>query len=56
MAHKISDACAGCGSCVGDCPNDAISESGGKYQIDPEKCVDCGACVASCPTEAIAPE
>jgi ferredoxin len=54
MAHKISDACVSCGSCVGDCPSEAISEKDGQYQIDPAKCVDCGACVSTCPTEAIA--
>jgi len=53
MAHKISDACVSCGSCAGECPNDAIAEKDGQYQIDPEKCVDCGTCVSACPTEAI---
>jgi ferredoxin len=53
MAHKISDACVNCGSCVPDCPVDAITEVDGKHVIDPAKCQDCGACVASCPTEAI---
>ena len=53
MAHKISDACVSCCSCVGDCPNEAISEKDGQYGIDPAKCTDCGACVATCPTEAI---
>ncbi len=56
MAHKISDECVSCGSCVGDCPVEAISEKPDHYQIDPAKCIDCGACVASCPTEAIKPE
>jgi len=54
MAHKISDACVNCGSCVSDCPSEAISEIDGHHQIDPDKCVDCGACVSTCPTEAIA--
>jgi len=56
MAHKINDACVNCGSCVGDCPVEAIFEKDGQYQIDPAKCSDCGACVSSCPTEAIAAE
>ena len=56
MAHKISDVCVGCGSCVSDCPSEAISEKGGQYHIDPDKCTDCGACVSSCPTEAISAE
>jgi len=53
MAYKIDDSCVNCGSCVSDCPVEAIIEKDGKHWIDPEKCQDCGACVASCPTEAI---
>jgi len=53
MAHKIGDTCVNCGSCVGDCPVEAISEKDGHYVIDPDKCTDCGACVATCPTESI---
>jgi ferredoxin len=53
MAHKITDACVNCGSCVPNCPSEAISEQGGKHEIDASKCTDCGACVSACPTEAI---
>ena len=53
MAHKISDACVSCGSCMGNCPTDAISEGASQYEINAETCVDCGACVESCPVEAI---
>ncbi|MCL2758594.1 MAG: 4Fe-4S binding protein [Treponema sp.] len=56
MAHKINDSCVNCGSCVGDCPVEAISEKDGQYQIDASLCTDCGACVGSCPTEAIVAE
>jgi len=56
MAHKISDACVNCGSCVGDCPVEAISEKDGTYVIDAATCTDCGACVGSCPTDAISAE
>lgn len=52
MAHVISDACIACGSCIAECPVDAISE-GDIYVIDPDKCIDCGACVDVCPTDAI---
>jgi ferredoxin len=55
MAYKINDACVNCGSCVADCPMEAISEKDGQYSIDADKCTDCGACVGSCPTEAIIP-
>ncbi len=53
MAYKITDKCVACGSCVGECPVEAISEGAPTYTIDPDKCVDCGACAGVCPTEAI---
>ncbi len=53
MAHKISDACLACGSCLPECPVEAISE-GNPYTIDASKCTDCGACAETCPVEAIA--
>jgi ferredoxin len=56
MAHKITDACIACGSCVDVCPVEAISEGDPIYRIDPEVCTDCGACVEQCPVEAIQPE
>lgn len=55
MAHKISDECIACGSCVDVCPVDAIEE-GDIYVIDPEICTDCGACEDECPVEAISSE
>ena len=53
MAHKISDECVECGTCIPECPVEAISE-GTPYSIDADKCTDCAACVSVCPTEAIA--
>ena len=53
MAHTITDECIACGTCVDECPSEAISEGEEKYIIDPEACTDCGACVEVCPTEAI---
>ena len=35
MAYKISDECIACGTCIDECPVDAISE-GDIYVIDPE--------------------
>ena len=55
MAYKISDACVACGTCIGECPVEAIS-AGDIYVIDADKCIDCGTCAGVCPSEAIAPE
>ena len=55
MAYKISDECIACGTCIDECPVEAISE-GDIYVIDPELCTDCGACADVCPVEAISPE
>ncbi len=56
MAYKISDACVSCGTCVGECPVEAISEGENQYVIDPDKCVSCGTCAGACPSEAISEE
>ncbi len=52
MAYVIDDSCIACGSCISECPVDAISE-GDVYSIDADACIDCGACAEVCPTEAI---
>jgi NAD-dependent dihydropyrimidine dehydrogenase PreA subunit len=54
MAYKISDECIACGTCIDECPVEAISE-GEIYIIDTELCTDCGSCADCCPTEAISP-
>lgn len=53
MAYTISDECIACGACAADCPVDAISDAGEKYEIDAETCIDCGACEETCPVDAI---
>ncbi|MGD1822781.1 MAG: DUF362 domain-containing protein [Pleomorphochaeta sp.] len=52
MAYKITDDCVACGSCIGECPVEAISE-GDIYVIDADTCISCGACAEACPTGAI---
>ncbi len=47
-----ADKCVACGSCIGECPVEAIHE-GDVYTIDPDVCINCGACEAVCPNEAI---
>jgi len=55
MAYKISDECIACGTCIDECPVDAITE-GDIYVIDPELCTDCGSCAEVCPVDAISIE
>lgn len=54
MAYIISDDCTACGSCIDECPVEAINE-GDIYSIDADLCTDCGACAEVCPVEAISP-
>ena len=52
MAYVISDDCIACGTCIDECPVEAISE-GDIYSINPDVCTDCGTCADVCPSEAI---
>ena len=54
MAYVINEDCTACGTCIDECPVEAISE-GDIYVIDPDECTDCGACADVCPVEAIHP-
>ncbi len=45
--------CVGCGTCVGFCPEGAISIKDGKAVIDYRYCKGCGVCKAVCPMKAI---
>jgi len=53
MAHTINDSCTACGSCISECPVEAIKEGSPHYSIEADTCIDCGACVSACPSEAI---
>ena len=55
MAYVITEDCTACGTCIDECPVEAISE-GEIYKIDPDLCTDCGACADVCPVDAIHPE
>ncbi|MDA0524859.1 4Fe-4S binding protein [Methanococcoides alaskense] len=51
------DECVGCGTCVDDCPSEAIKMDGENIAVvNADECIDCGACVDSCPTDAISME
>ena len=54
MKYQIGDECADCGSCVSECPLNAIVEKEDKCEILPDKCDGCAKCVEVCPVEAIA--
>ena len=51
MTYIITDECLACGSCLSECPSDAISE--GDIYVIGDNCIDCGECVDSCPVGAI---
>jgi len=52
MAYKISEECIACGTCIYECPVNAISE-GDIYKIDADLCTDCGSCAEVCPVDCI---
>ena len=54
VAIVIVDECVGCGTCVDECPAEAITLNGDNIAIViADECLDCGACVDVCPTNAI---
>ena len=53
MARFITESCAACGTCEGECPVGAISQGDTQYQVNADVCIDCGACEAACPVGAI---
>lgn len=62
MALIITDECISCGSCVDECPNQAISAGDSIYVINPNLCTECVGffdepqCVNVCPVDAIIPD
>ena len=52
MTYFISDGCIACGSCMNECPVDAIS-AGEIFIVNADDCIDCGACADICPVDAI---
>ncbi|MFW6122125.1 MAG: 4Fe-4S binding protein, partial [Petrotogales bacterium] len=49
-----SENCTGCGACLRQCPQDAITgKKKETHVIDPEKCIKCGACYDVCRFDAV---
>jgi uncharacterized protein len=44
--------CIGCGTCIKNCAQSAITIYNKKAFIDNSKCVGCGRCICTCPTNA----
>lgn len=61
MATMILADCIGCGACLPECPNSAISEGEQIYVIDPARCTECvgfhdaESCAAVCPVDVCLP-
>jgi ferredoxin len=55
MAAKVDkDECTGCGTCVEECPSEAISLNDDDIAVvNEDDCTECGLCVDACPTSAI---
>ena len=53
--YRITDACIGCGTCQGVCPQGVIEEgeAGEPFRIRAQNCLHCGACFEACPVDAI---
>lgn len=50
--YFITDACIGCGTCAGNCPQRCI-EKGKPYVISQNHCLHCGNCYEKCPVKAV---
>lgn len=50
----IQSKCKGCGQCIKDCPQSAISIGPDPSYVKTERavCIGCGECIASCPNQA----
>ena len=53
MLRVRKDLCVGCGLCIENCPQEAVSVQSGKAWIDRTRCNNCGICLNICPQGAI---
>ena len=45
--------CTGCGTCIEECPVDAIAMENETAKIDMDECIRCGTCHGICPEHAV---
>lgn len=50
---QVTRGCTHCGTCVYECPEEAIEMSQNGAVVNPEICVGCGVCVDHCASEAL---
>ena len=54
MPWVNQEMCTGCGTCVEECPVDAIAlDEQDLARIDEQECIRCGTCHDVCPEEAV---
>ena len=54
IPYYISKECIACGSCMPECPTNAITENS-IFEIDPGLCIACAKCAEICPVSACHP-
>ncbi len=55
ITYQVTRGCTFCGTCVDECPIEAIEMGLEGAKIDQEKCTGCGVCEENCASEAITP-
>lgn len=53
MIYVDQNLCSGCGTCIEECGQGALSMVGNTATIDQDRCTSCGRCVDACLTGAI---
>ncbi|MRR37158.1 glycyl-radical enzyme activating protein, partial [bacterium] len=53
QVHWAGTRCIGCMSCLGACPEQALTAEEGRISIDRSKCTTCLSCVNACPSTAM---
>lgn len=53
MLQVRKDLCVGCGLCIENCPQQAISIGYGRAEINQRRCNQCHVCLKICPQGAI---